>query len=86
MKKYLFYLFFLFLVLFFYLWQQVQVIRLGYKIELIEKEIEHYNNQNQYLRIKIGELTSLDYAEQVARDKLGMETAKNGEVIILPKP
>lgn len=86
MKNYIIYLFLVFLILLFYVWQQIQVTRLGYKIELMRKESAHYDNENRYLQIKIGELTSLEHIEHFARERLQMKPADKNAIIILPEP
>ncbi len=85
-NKFIFYFSFSFFLLFFYLWQQIQVVRLGYKIETGKNEIKQLEDENRYLRIRIGELTSLEYIERTAREKLGMKPVNSERVIILPEP
>lgn len=85
-KKFIFYFFLTFILLLFYVWQQIQVVRLGYKIESREKEIENLDEENRHLHIRIGELTSLEHIEKVAREKLQMKPANSEAIIILPEP
>jgi len=85
-RKFIFYFFLVFVLLLFYVWQQIQVVRLGYKIETCEKEIKHFGDENRYLRIRIGELTSLEYIEKTAKEKLKMKPVTKERVVILPEP
>jgi len=85
-RKFIFYFFLSFILLLFYVWQQIQVVRLGYKIELWQKEIENLEEKNRHLRFRIGELSSLKYIERIARKKLLMKPASSEVVIILPEP
>jgi len=80
----IFYLFPGLIILLFYVWQQIQVVLWGYKIESVQKEINYYDDQNRELRLKIGHLTSLDHVEKIAKEKLHMEPAKDNVIIILP--
>lgn len=86
MRKFIFYFLLSFILLLFYVWQQVQVVRFGYKIESCEKKIEHLAEENRHLRVQIGELTSLEYIERVAKEKWQMKPANSERVIFLPEP
>ncbi len=56
----------------FYVWQQIQVVRIGYAIDKLKGQIEETENQNKYLKIKLNAVCSLDRVEKIAKDKLKM--------------
>ncbi len=85
-KKTFLYFFLFFILLLFYVWQQLQVVGLGYKIESREKEIRNLDEENRRLSIRIGELASLEHIEKVAREKLQMKPANAAGTVILPEP
>lgn len=62
------------LLLFFYVYQRVQIFRLGYNIKSIEKQLGVLEKDNSFLQLKISSLVSPEHiASEVKR--LGLELA-----------
>jgi cell division protein FtsL len=69
-----------------YVWQHIQVLRLGYALEELRARRATLLQEQKTLTIELARLTALNRIEAVARDRLGMETARPGQVIVLPEP
>lgn len=52
-----------------YVWEQTQAVRLGYRVDALRRDSEHWENTNKDLRVKVNQLISLDRLSQVARDR-----------------
>ncbi|MBI5555681.1 MAG: cell division protein FtsL [Elusimicrobia bacterium] len=79
---------FLFLVLLFctaliYVWQQIQVVRVGYSINQLKLQIEERENENRSLRIKLNNLGSLERVEKIAKERLKMINPPSENIIYL---
>ncbi|MBI3781507.1 MAG: cell division protein FtsL [candidate division NC10 bacterium] len=67
----------------FYVWQQIQVVRLGYQIEHIQGERIALIRQEKELRFEVSRLKSLRRVEEIARHQLGFTSPKPGQVIVV---
>lgn len=79
---------FLLLVLFFctaliYVWQQIQVVRVGYSINQLKLQIEERENENRSLRVKLNNLGSLERVEKIAKERLNMINPPSENIIYL---
>ena len=70
-------------VVLFYVWQHVQVVRLGYQVEYLAGERAGLIQQQKELRVEVARLKSLRRVEEIARRQLGLTTPKSGQVIAL---
>lgn len=77
---------FLVIAIFVYGWEKIQIVRNGYRLQQLEKELAFWENENRYLEIKAVQLTSLERVDKIARQKLGMVLPKQEDIILLPKP
>ncbi|MDD5258700.1 MAG: cell division protein FtsL [bacterium] len=80
---------FLFLVLLFctalaYVWQQIQVMKVGYAINQLKVQIEERENENRFLRMRISNLGSLERVEKIAKERLKMVNPPPENIIYLP--
>lgn len=57
------------LVLAFYVWEQTQNMRLGYRVEEIKHECEKWDQDNANLNLKLRKLMSLERLDEFAREK-----------------
>lgn len=57
------------LVLGFYVWQQTQSVRLGYRVEEMKRECEKWDQDNANLNLRMRKLMSLERLDQFAKDK-----------------
>lgn len=70
-------------VLFFYVWQHMQVVKIGYEVEALRKERQDLTNQYYYLKYRLNEVKGLSRVEEIARGQLGMVTPKSEQVVML---
>lgn len=65
----------------FYVWQHIQVVRLGYEVEYLTGERANLIRQQKELRFEVAKLRSLRLVEEIARGQLGLTSPKPGQVI-----
>ena len=70
----------------FYVWQHIQVLRLGYALEGHRAQRATLLQENRTLTLEMARLTALSRVEAIARARLEMETPRPGQVIVLPEP
>lgn len=70
----------------FYVWQHIQVLRLGYALEGLRVQRATLLQENRTLTLEMARLTALSRVEAIARARLEMETPRPGQVIVLPEP
>ena len=70
----------------FYVWQHIQVVRLGYALEGLRAQRATLLQENRTLTLEMARLTALSRVEAIARARLEMETPRPGQVIVLPEP
>lgn len=66
-----------------YVWQPIQVVRLGYQVEGLAGERAGLIRQQKELRLEVARLKSLRRVEEIARRQLGLTNPKPGQVIVL---
>ncbi|NLS44906.1 MAG: septum formation initiator family protein [Firmicutes bacterium] len=70
--------FFIFAVAFLYLRSYLELVRVKYQITVVEREIEVWEKRCKELHTQIDYLSSDEYIEKIAREKLGL--VKPGEI------
>jgi cell division protein DivIC len=70
--------FFIFVVAFLYLRSYLELVRMKYQISVVEREIVVWEERCNELREQIEYLSSDEYVEKMAREKLGL--VKPGEI------
>lgn len=55
-----------------YVWQPIQVVRLGYQVEYLAGERAGLIRQQKELRLDVARLRSLRRVEEIARQQLGL--------------
>lgn len=70
-------------LLFFYVWQHMQVVKLGYEVQELKMEKQQLTNQYYYLKYQMYDVNSLTRVEKVARENLGMVTPRTDQIVIL---
>lgn len=68
------------------LWQRMQVVKLGYDVSALRTTRDQLAYTQARLTNRLRELQSLPYAEQVARERLGMVNTDPRKVIYLKDP
>lgn len=66
-----------------YVWQRVQVIRLGYEIEGLKRQKEDLVKTNRGLQIEAATLTSPDRIETIAARDMGMKTPAENQIVMV---
>jgi cell division protein FtsL len=70
-------------VILFYVWQHIQVVRLGYQVEYLTGERAGLMRQQKELRLEVARFKSLRRIEEIARRQLGLTSPKSGQVIVV---
>lgn len=70
----------------FYVWQHIQVVRLGYALEGLRAERATLLQEQKILTLELARLTDLSRVEAIARARFEMQTPRPGQVIVLPEP
>jgi cell division protein FtsL len=73
------------LVVTFYIWHQVESVRLGYEINRLENEIAALEKEVKNLEAHKSELLSLDLVEKRAKRELGLQTAREDQILRRPR-
>jgi hypothetical protein len=68
------------------LWQRMQVVKLGYEVSALSKNVEELRATHLRLSRRLQDIQSLPYAERVAREELGMGNIDPQKVVYLPDP
>jgi cell division protein FtsL len=70
------------LFLFFYVYQKIQILRLGYKVREVEKKIFEKQRENDYLKLEIVRLSSPEHiATEVKRLNLELMPPKEKQIV-----
>ncbi|MCH7505188.1 septum formation initiator family protein [PVC group bacterium] len=73
-------------VLFFYTYEQIQILRMGYAITEKEKKLRDLRQENMELLIKNSRLKSPKRIETISKEKLGLVAAKKVKIVYLSAP
>ncbi len=68
-----------------YVWQRVQVIKVGYQIEALKKEKAGLLRENKDLQIESSTLASPARIESIADSDIGMHVPKTGQIVLVEK-
>ncbi len=72
-----------FITVFFFIWQHVQIIREGYEIESLRRKLTSLQTQNSLLTVEAASLEDLYVMEQRASLELGMVKPAPGQIVYL---
>jgi cell division protein FtsL len=67
----------------FYVFQHIQVVRLGYEVARLRRERAVLLDQEKALTLEVGRLRAVKRVEEVARGRLGMVTPAPGQVTVV---
>jgi len=70
----------------FYVWQHIQVLRLGYALEGLRAQRAALLQEQRTLTLELARITALSRVEAIARARFEMDTPRPGQVIVLPEP
>ncbi len=69
------------LILTFYIWNQIESVRLGYKIGELEENLQTLKKEVGKLEASKASLLSLERVEKIAKEKLRLEKPKKDQII-----
>jgi len=65
----------------FYIWNQIESIRLGYKIGELEENLQSLKKDVEKLETEKSSLLALERVEKIAKEKLKLEKSKKEQII-----
>jgi cell division protein FtsL len=71
----------LILVLTFYIWHQMEYVRIGYEIGELEGELSGLRKEVEKLETDKSALLSLERVEKIAKEELKLEKAKEEQIV-----
>ena len=71
------------ILLFFYVWQHMQVVKLGYEVQALKMEKQQLTNEFYYNKYRMYDVYSLPKVEKIAREQMGMTTPRTDQMVIL---
>jgi cell division protein FtsL len=66
-----------------YVWQHIQVIHMGYRVERLNAELSGLIQEEKQLTLKLAQLKSLGRIEEIARARLRMVNPEPSQIIFL---
>jgi cell division protein FtsL len=66
-----------------YVWERVEVVRVGYLIERLKVQKTALQRERDELEVKVSALTSPERIARVAKDQLGMAPPQPGQVVVV---
>jgi cell division protein FtsL len=69
-----------------YVWQHIQVVRIGYQTERLRAERVGLVQEGKALKVELSRLRSLTRVEEVVRHELGMVSPVPGQILFLEDP
>jgi len=74
-------------LVFVFVWERVDVVRLGYSIERLKTQKILLERERDQLQVKVSALTAPERIARVATDKLGLFPPQQGQLFIVhPQP
>jgi len=74
------------LLLFVFVWERVDVVRLGYQIERLKTQKVLLERERDELQVKFSTLTAPERIAKVATEKLGLVPPQQGQVLMVHLP
>ena len=66
-----------------FVWERVDVVRVGYQIERLKRDKTALERQRDELRVKFSALSASDRVAKLAIEKLGMSLPQQGQIIVV---
>jgi cell division protein FtsL len=70
-------------LVFVFVWERVDVVRIGYQIERLKRDKTVLERQRDELRVKFSTLSASDRIAKLATEKLGMSQPQQGQIIVV---
>ena len=74
------------LLAFVFVWERVDVVRLGYQIERLKTQKVLLERERDQLQVKFSALTAPERIAKVATEKLGLVPPQQGQVLMVHLP
>jgi len=74
------------LLVFVFVWERVDVIRLGYQVERLKTQKVLLERERDHLQVKFSALTAPERIAKVATEKLGLVPPQQGQVLMVHLP
>jgi cell division protein FtsL len=74
------------MLVFLFVWERVDVVRLGYQIERLKVQKVLLERERDQLQVKFSALTAPERIAKVATDKLGLIPPQQGQVLMVHQP
>jgi cell division protein FtsL len=71
------------LLVFVFVWERVDVVRLGYQIERLKTQKILLERERDQLQVKVSALTAPERIAKVATEKLGLIPPQQGQVLVV---
>lgn len=69
-----------------YVWERVELVRIGYQIERLKKERVALERERDELRVRVSTMTSPERIARVATERLSMAPPQRGQVVLVRVP
>lgn len=66
-----------------YVWERVDIVRVGYKAEQLKAQKIKLERERDELSVKLAALSAPDRVAKVAREKLGMGQPQQGQIVMV---
>lgn len=70
-------------LVFVFVWERVDMVRIGYQIEQLKRDKTILERQRDELRVKVSSLSASDRIAKLATEKLGMSLPQQGQIIMV---
>jgi cell division protein FtsL len=70
-------------VLLLFVWERVDIVRVGYRVEQLKTQKILLQREQDELRVKVSALTAPDRIAKAATEKLGMIPPQSGQVVMV---
>jgi cell division protein FtsL len=74
------------LLVFVFVWERVDVVRLGYQIERLKAQKVLLERERDQLQVKFSALGAPERIAKVATEKLGLNPPQQGQVLMVHQP
>jgi cell division protein FtsL len=74
------------MLVFVFVWERVDVVRLGYQIERLKTQKVLLERERDQLQVRFSALTAPERIARVATEKLGLVPPQQGQVLMVHQP
>ena len=74
------------ILIFVFVWERVDVVRLGYQIERLKTQKVLLERERDQLQVKFSALSAPERIAKVAMEKLGLAPPQQGQVLMVHQP